>query len=147
MRGVTFEWFPADRALPALAAMVSEPLDGPLLDTIWSALCAVSGDAHVGRGEIKHEVVRYKPGARCVVRYTAPTSNGFPAVVYAKIHADRRVAKRSHALATSLWESCPSGRPPVPRPLALVPELGLVIDEGVGAGAAGAPASGPRPGP
>jgi aminoglycoside phosphotransferase (APT) family kinase protein len=132
--GIHLERFPADRRLPAVRDMARVPLSGPVLDAVAAAMGARPGGARVPVRAIAHEVVRYKPGARCVVRYCAPTARG-PAVVYAKAHADRTIAARSHALATVLWSASGRGRAPVPRPVGLVDELGVVLDEGVGAGA------------
>ena len=70
--------------------------------------------------------VRYRPGERAVLRYLLTTSAG-PVVLYGKVLADGAGALT--AVLTGLHEAAPAdpAAPSVARPIALLPDLGLVV--------------------
>lgn len=101
--------FPHDPALPALA---------PLL----AGECGPAG-----------ELVRYKPGERCVVRLVPP--GGGPAV-FAKLHAERADAAHGQRVGAALA----AAGLPVPMPLGWLPASATVLTAEAGPGSVPFPA-------
>ncbi|MGW7003094.1 hypothetical protein ACWGCW_09755 [Streptomyces sp. NPDC054933] len=144
--GLTLQSFPHDADLPALAAAcATAPPDHRLASALTAAARTVLDDPGARVSEVRVSPVRYKPAARCVLRYQVRLSNQDELVFFGKLYRDPADAAAAFRLAGQLWaahhqsglpQPAADGRPPapavVPRPLALAAELGLVITETAG---------------
>lgn len=135
--GVRLAWFPEDPGLPCLSAVLapSDHVRGWLLRAARHAL----GLQHARLTSVHAEIVRYKPGDRCVVRYQMwieiAAGRQLPFVIFGKIFADPAAAAVTDRLATQLWRHAttqqPGSRPWLPRPLGADIGLGMALSEGV----------------
>jgi hypothetical protein len=134
--GLAVTCFPTDENLPSLRAATDLRAGSRIADALANAVarlteesdrCVISGHA---------EVVRYRPGARCVVRYLLTTRRGLDEpmthVVYGKFYRQVSAAVAAHDLATRLSQAPAPHRDLVPRPLALVADMGLVLSKAAG---------------
>jgi glutathione synthase/RimK-type ligase-like ATP-grasp enzyme/aminoglycoside phosphotransferase (APT) family kinase protein len=136
--GLTVQSFPYDADLPGLpAALATGSPGGPLATALTAAVQEVLGDLGVRLTDMRVSTVRYKPGSRCVLRYQV-RSAAEEMVFFGKLYSDPADAAEAYRLAQRLWAALdrPSPAPyaaaVVPRPLALVEELGLVMTEAAG---------------
>jgi aminoglycoside phosphotransferase (APT) family kinase protein len=145
--GLSVQSFPYDVDLPGLpAALATSPPDGRLAAALTAAAQAVLGDLGVSVTEVRVSPVRYKPGARCVLRYQVRSAAAEELVFFGKLYSDPADAAVAYRLAQRLWAALDRPSPPqrqnapaapsapavVPRPLALVEEMSLVITEVAG---------------
>ncbi|GAA1905635.1 hypothetical protein [Streptantibioticus ferralitis] len=144
--GLTLQSFPHDADLPTLsAACATSPLDGRLASALTAAARTVLDDPGARVSELRVSPVRYKPAARCVLRYQVRLPGQHELVFFGKLYRDPADAAAAYRLAEQLWaahdrsgplQPAADGRPAapavVPRPLALAAELGLVITETAG---------------
>ncbi len=147
--GLTVQSFPHDAELPALAAAFNTAApDGRLASALATACRTVLADPGARIAGMRVSPVRYKPATRCVLRYQVRLRDGEELVFYGKLHRDRAAAAAAYRLGERLWAARdrPSPQTPVPaavpRPLALVEELGLVITETAGGAHGGGQLSG-----
>ena len=143
--GLTLQSFPHDPELPALpAACATASPDGRLATALTVAARTVLEDPRARVTEVRSAAVRYKPAARCVLRYQVRLSSGDELVFFGKLYRDPADATAAHRLGERLWAV--AGRSPepaaVPRPLGLVEELGLVLTETAGGAHTGGQLSG-----
>jgi hypothetical protein len=137
--GVAMQVFPSDGGLPGLSeccapaagAVLFRALENAariqLCDQAWNLLC------------VQPEPVRYKPASRCVIRYrlllkrSAPgPPSGLHLILFGKIYNDPEQARTVHDRALKLYaEQATAGQPLIPRPLDIVPDLGIVLNEGI----------------
>ncbi|HLX57237.1 MAG TPA: phosphotransferase [Ktedonobacteraceae bacterium] len=144
--GLSAQAFPADSGLPMLAAscdtalnQVFEALEKSaqtqLLDEAWKLAAAAA------------EPVRYKPANRCVIRYRLTLEHSQHAenrhlTLFGKVYADPRQARSVQALQQRLYDEQSSKlgdivagqvyrAPFLPRPLGIIDELGLTLNEAV----------------
>ncbi len=133
--GLTLQSFPHDAELPALpAACATDPLDGRLATALTAAARNVVEDPRARISEVRASPVRYKPAARCVLRYQVRLSSGDELVLFGKLYRDLAEATAAHRIGERLWAAVEGSPEPaaVPRPLGLVEELGLVLTEAAG---------------
>ncbi|GAA2071181.1 phosphotransferase [Actinomadura alba] len=149
--GLSVQAFPHDVDLPGLpAAFATSPPDGRLATALTAAAHAVLGDVGVPVTEMRVSPVRYQPGTRCVLRYHVRSATAEELVFFGKLYNDPADAAVVHGLTQRLWAAldrpldrlrplrrpddpaAPSVPPVVPRPLALVEDLGLVLTEVAG---------------
>jgi glutathione synthase/RimK-type ligase-like ATP-grasp enzyme/aminoglycoside phosphotransferase (APT) family kinase protein len=142
--GLSVQSFPYDVDLPVLpAALATSPLAGPLATALTAAVRAVLGDPCASVAEVRVSPVRYKPGSRCVLRYQVRSAAAEDLVFFGKLYSDPADATVAYELARRLWAAldrprssqrpnAPSVPPVVPRPLALVEEMSLVLTEVAG---------------
>jgi aminoglycoside phosphotransferase (APT) family kinase protein len=144
--GLSVQSFPYDVDLPGLpAALATSPPGGRMATALTAAAQVVLGDLGVSVTEVRVSPVRYKPGARCVLRYQV-RSAAAELVFFGKLYSDPADAAVAYRLAQRLWAALdrpgspqrqnapavPSASAVVPRPLALVEELSLVMTEVAG---------------
>jgi hypothetical protein len=141
--GMVLQAFPADVGLPELPAALVPSSDSSLAAVLAAACRTVAGEPTLRVVSIQATPQRYKPGSRCVIRYrvrAASSGASSPPVderdftFFGKVYRDRTAAVAAHELAQRLWSTGrsaqPSTRPTspfIPRPLALIDELGLVL--------------------
>jgi hypothetical protein len=136
--GLCVQAFPADDDLPALAAAVDLSGGGPLA----AVLGGLTAGPHTNRADVLEpavaEVIRYRPGSRCVLRYRVPSKGapgglscrGGQTVLFGKLYRSRDDARAVHTLAVALWRRAEDdGTGYVARPVALLADLALVISE------------------
>jgi hypothetical protein len=96
------QFFPVDGALPSLLA-VTQPDSGRLLSRFIPECCAGATIQ-----ETQWELVHYKPGERCVLKYTVRLSSAaaasFHRTVYAKIFSDDSGAA-IYGIMQDLWHT------------------------------------------
>lgn len=141
--GLSLQAFPSDPDLPGLPAALA-PAQAPALAAQLQAACrSVTGDLTACLVEVRMTPVRYKPGSWCVVRYrlrvaTAGSSSGPAAghqvILFGKVYSAVTDAVAAHRTAEWLWQAGGNGTGPalVPRPLAVIDELRLVLSEAAG---------------
>jgi hypothetical protein len=135
-RGLTVQAFPNDRALPALAAAMQPSSHGEL----WAAL-EIAGKAQLAPSSQARRLttahadpVRYKPGDRCVIRYTLRFAHPrredaihAETTVIGKLYRERSESDSAATLLSRLSSS--SARTWCPAGLGTVHPLGLVLSE------------------
>lgn len=140
--GLSVQAFPADAALPALAACCDTTPQGQLWQGLEQAAWQQLGDARWQLVEASAQAVRYKPGSRCVLRYRLTLMKEGDEgkitrktlTLYGKVYADVEQARRVQALMQALYsEQVSSGQtlPLLPRPLGVSDIPGLVFNEAV----------------
>jgi len=144
--GLSVQAFPADSGLPALAAScdissnqvfqaIEKAAQTQLKDEAWSLSAVVA------------EPVRYKPGNRCVIRYRLTLNHRQHdeqkhLTIFGKVYADPQQARTVQALQQRLYDEQVSklgsslvgltySTPLLPRPLGIVDEIGLTLNEAV----------------
>lgn len=152
--GLRVQSFPYDVDLPGLpAAVATSPLGGRLAAALTAAAQAVLGDLGVPVTDVRVSLVRYKPGARCVLRYQVRSAAAEQLVFFGKLYSDPADAAVAYRLAQRLWAALDRPSRPqrpnapaalsapavVPRPLALVEEMSLVMTEVAGGAHGGGP--------
>jgi hypothetical protein len=130
--GASIQVFPADSEMPALARCWSDA-EGPVRAALELAARQALRDPSPQLATSQAEAVRYKPGNRCVFRYRLgmadPGRTGHSQVtVFGKVYADAREAARVHGTVSRLFDAT-SPNSPLPRPLGLDEEIGLVLTE------------------
>jgi aminoglycoside phosphotransferase (APT) family kinase protein len=127
--------FPADPELPTLTRALDPQLMRPLLGRV---LPGTGGDRAVARCAV--DVVRYPRHGRCVLRYRLSPGAGGPGelrhpVVFGKVYGDDGAAGTAAAALRLLRRGLSAGAHDapvvVPRPLAVVEPLRLVLTEAV----------------
>jgi len=119
-----FQVFPVDTELPGLPAAADAGTIAPALDAVLSR-----GVASARMADVAVEVVRYKPGRRCLFRYTigwVGTDGGRRAeVVYGKVLRQKDLERARDVLPRLLASGELGFRLPAPR--GTIPALGLEI--------------------
>ncbi|MFE0020141.1 phosphotransferase [Amycolatopsis sp. NPDC059021] len=132
--GLTVQRFPLDEYLPSLPTALSPHAGGQLARELRSGFRLLTGRPAPGIVAVYATPVRYKPGARCVIRYRiieAPGPGPHP-TVYGKIYREPGDAVTAHRLLEQLWRIGPGEHAFVPRPIALVGGLNLVLTAAAG---------------
>jgi len=146
--------FPADNALPTLATSLRTAREGPLFAELEAAARTWLSDPdwHICRA--KADPVRYKPGSRCVIRYTLRLEKGSgervvrqELSIFGKVYSDPEKARAIQAAMQQLYaQQMQEGSQPIfPRPLRTVETLGLTLNQAVESNQ-GAHSKGCRPG-
>jgi hypothetical protein len=121
-------WFyPFDPSMPNLpAAADPETMAGVLL-----GLDEHAAKAFAAAGRLTIERVRYLPEVAGILRYTIDTGAG-SVTMYGKVQPGDR-GLRTYRIVDGLWESAKKyeGLLYLPRPLAFVDELGLLLEESI----------------
>jgi hypothetical protein len=120
--------FGDDPALPALmAAWLPEP-GGEVWEALERAAALLTG-APARLVAATTAPIRYKPGSRCVLRYTLELAGGVTVTVFGKLLAAPLQAVAVDAITRRLHaEQVAGGEPPVvPRPLGVVETAGLAL--------------------
>ncbi|HET7467161.1 MAG TPA: phosphotransferase [Candidatus Dormibacteraeota bacterium] len=122
-------WFyPFDLAMPGL------PLAADA-ETMWHVLSSLEGGFAGGRRRIDRlhvERVRYTPEVSAILRYEMDEPGGVRSDIYGKVQPGQR-GLRTYRLEETLWRAAvqSDGLLRVPRPLAFVKELGLLLEGAV----------------
>lgn len=117
-----------DPRLPALARAIHPQAMAGLLHTALK-------EAGWPRGAIQLQVLKYKPGKHCVIRYQTQAGSGshrLPAVI-GKLYRGERGLQRFRTMK-ALWaaaEDAGGDAPGLARPLAFLPVLGMVLQSEV----------------
>ncbi len=144
--GLSVQAFPADNGLPALAASCDISLRS-VFEAIEQAARRQLQDENVTLTQVMAEPVRYKPGNRCVIRYRL-TLNSHQhdeqkhLTIFGKVYADPQQARTVQELQQRLYDEqvsrlgttlagLTSSTPLLPRPLGIVDEIGLTLNEAV----------------
>ncbi len=132
-------FFPFDLAMPGLHRACDA-------ETMWRALSSLSGrtlgrQLHIDRLNV--ERVRYTPEISAILRYDLEESGGGRSAIFGKVQPGQR-GLRTHEIVGSLWclASESGGLLRIPRPVAFIPEYGLLLEEAV----PGEPVQGDRQG-
>lgn len=136
--GIAVQKFPADASLSALAASC----DTTPHSNLFNALQTVAQEQLQDKGwqlvSAHAEPVRYKPANRCVIRYRLQLSH--PAsteektlTIFGKVYAEPMQAQQVQSLQKQLYDeqAARSEFPLLPRPLGLLPSLGLTFNEAI----------------
>ena len=122
-------WFyPFDPAMPNLP-LANDPI------TVAHLLFGLDGsptkDMLSASTKVGIERVRYVPEVGTILRYTVDAT-GFPATIYGKVQPGQR-GLRTFNVVKGLWQAAERypGLLNLPRPLAYVDELGMLLEEGV----------------
>src|SRR5256884_6011592 len=146
--------FPADNALPTLATSLRTAREGPLFAELEAAARTWLSDPdwHICRA--KADPVRYKPGSRCVIRYTLRLEKGSgervarqELSIFGNVSSDPEKPRAIQAAMRQLYaqQMQEGSQPIIPRPLRTVETLGLTLNQAVESHA-GANSKGSRPG-
>lgn len=149
--GLNLQSFPTDLRLPALATACDLAPGSPTFAALAAAASELYGDLRVRLRSATVEPLRYKPGDRCVVRYSLrlqADSRPVETTLVGKVYRDADVARRVHDLlvrmhAEQLHQTgevvagVPFIAPLAPRPVGTVSDLGLTLSEDVGRPGAG----------
>ena len=144
--GLSVQAFPADSGLPALAASCDITL-GQVFEAIEKAAQTQLQDAPWTLAAVVAEPVRYKPGNRCVIRYRLSLAHSQheetrQLTIFGKVYADPQQARGVQVLQQRLYDEQVSkmgsevagqvySTPFLPRPLGIVDEMGLTLNEAV----------------
>ena len=142
--GLSVQAFPADNGLPALAASCDISLNS-VFSAIEQAARAQLQDENWTLMQVVAEPVRYKPGNRCVIRYRLTLNRGEEQkhlTIFGKVYADPQQARTVQELQQRLYDEqvsklgstlagLTSSTPLLPRPLGIVDEIGLTLNEAV----------------
>ncbi len=144
--GLSVQAFPADSALPALAASC-DITEERVFRAIEQAARTYLQDEAWTLSAVVAEPVRYKPGNRCVIRYRLVLSHSQREeqqhlTLFGKVYADPQQARTVQALQQRLYDEQKAklgstlvgqtySTPLLPRPLGIVAELGLTFNEAV----------------
>jgi aminoglycoside phosphotransferase (APT) family kinase protein len=126
--GLAHRLFDADPRLPWLAGAASPEA----MHERFAALLEDRADAALGACAITP--VRYKPGARCVLRYDLRTPSG-PLSYWGKLLAQDGQRLQDTLMALHEAGRATAGMPRVTRPLAYWPDLHLLVQPAVAGGA------------
>ncbi len=134
--GISVQAFPADGSLPALAASCDTTPHSPLFTALEQAAQAQLHDATWHLVAAQAIPVRYKPANRCVIRYHLQLEQGTTQktlTLFGKVYADPEQASSVQALQQQLYteQASTSAVPLLPRPLGIIEQLGLTINEAV----------------
>lgn len=119
-----------DPKLPALARAT----DNLALRSLLPPALGIGGSkAGEDLPEVQHQVIKYKPGKHCVIRYRLRygPAGAQERLVMGKLYRERRGEQRFRDLM-ALWNASRPEQPGsfhMPRPLAYLPELGMVLQE------------------
>jgi hypothetical protein len=135
--GISVQGFGVDAALPALSEACAPAAGGEIWEALETAARRQLGaSAHLE--SVGAETVRYRPGSRCVLRYTLTVEGDATMTIFGKLHAEplRAVAvdaimRRLHAEQAAAATVSP---PVVPRPLGVVEGAGLALTAAAGEG-------------
>jgi hypothetical protein len=130
--GARIQVFPADAEMTTLARCWSET-DGRVRAALELAARQALGTPSLQLATCQAEAVRYKPGNRCVIRYRLGMADPAGAelrqvIVFGKVYADAGEAARVHQTVSRLFEAT-APHSPLPRPLGLDEDIGLVLTE------------------
>ena len=164
--GLSVQAFPADNGLPALAASCDISLSS-VFSAIEQAARTQLQDENWTLTQVVAEPVRYKPGNRCVIRYrltlnraeeqgegsgrdeSRPYSDEQKHLtIFGKVYADPQQARTVQELQQRLYDEqvarqgstlagLTASTPLLPRPLGIVDEIGLTLNEAVQPASAG----------
>jgi hypothetical protein len=144
--GLSVQAFPADNGLPALAASCDISLSS-VFSAIEQAAQTHLQDENWRLAQVVAEPVRYKPGNRCVIRYRLTLNHQWRdeqkhLTIFGKVYADPQQARTVQELQQRLYDEqvsrlgstlagLTSSTPLLPRPLGIVDEIGLTLNEAV----------------
>ncbi|QBD82190.1 hypothetical protein EPA93_41910 [Ktedonosporobacter rubrisoli] len=139
--GLSAQAFPADSNLPALAASCDTARNGPLFAALQSAARVQLEDPAWRLISASASPVRYKPASRCVLRYhlqlERTTATSEPTrrtlTLFGKVYANPAQAHSTQTWQQQLYAE-QAGResvPWLPRPLGLLADLGLTLNEAI----------------
>ncbi|MBV9689051.1 MAG: phosphotransferase [Ktedonobacteraceae bacterium] len=136
--GLSVQAFPADNGLPALATSCDTSRHSLLFATLESAAQEELRSSAWQLIAAQAQPVRYKPANRCVIRYRLVLQSSTMAsqrdlTIFGKVYADPHQAHAVQMLQRQLYdEQARAGQVPfLPRPLAIIDELGLTLNEAV----------------
>ena len=125
---LAYWFFPFDLAMPGL------PLAADA-QTMWHVLSSLEGGFAGERRQIERlqvERVRYTPEVSAILRYEMNEPGGVKSTVYGKVQPGQR-GLRTFRLEETLWRAAmqSNGLLRIPRPLAFVSELGILLEDAV----------------
>ncbi len=138
--GLSVQIFPADAALPALAACCDTTPQGQLWQELQQVVRQQPGDTRWQLVAAVAQPVRYKPGSRCVIRYrlivrqegSEGQGKQKALAIFGKVYADAEQARNVQALMQALYaEQAGQSLPFLPAPLGVSSIPGLVFNEAV----------------
>jgi hypothetical protein len=136
--GIAVQKFPADAALSALAASCDTTPQSQLFPVLQTSARTRLQDEAWQLTSAYAEPVRYKPASRCVIRYRLAlqhpvTGEKQTLTLFGKVYAAAEQAQRVQLLQQQLYEEqAKTGLLPLlPRPLAILPSLGLTFNEAI----------------
>jgi hypothetical protein len=144
--GLALQSFPTDPALPALARACDLEMGSATVAALESAAQEDRGDPALRVRAASVEPLRYKPGDRCVLRYGLELTGGngeeSRSSLIGKVYRSPDDACHVHGLLARLHadqleqagqvvSGTPIAGPLVPRPVGIVPEMGLTLSEDV----------------
>jgi len=121
-------WFyPFDPAMPNLPSAA----DPATMAGVLLGLDAEAAQAFAAAGRLNIERVRYLPEVGAILRYTIDTGAG-SITIYGKVQPGDR-GLRTYRIVDGLWEAAKKyeGLLYLPRPLAFIDELGLLLEESI----------------
>jgi hypothetical protein len=136
--GIAVQKFPADASLSALSASCDTTPQSHLFNALQAAAQEQLQDNAWQLIAARSEPVRYKPANRCVIRYRLQLSHSTTAeqktlTIFGKVYAAVEQAQQVQGLQQQLYEE-QAGRgeqPLLPRPLGILPSLGLTFNEAI----------------
>lgn len=122
---VAYWFYPFDLALPGLPWAADAK-------TMWHLFSSLHGGLFGDRRQIERmtvERVRYTPEVSAILRYELDEPGGVKSVVYGKVQPGQR-GQRTYQLEQGLWQAATEsdGLLRIPRPLAFVKELGILLE-------------------
>jgi hypothetical protein len=136
--GIAVQKFPADASLSALAASCDTTPESQLFPVLQTAAQTQLQDGAWQLTSAHAEPVRYKPASRCVLRYRLSlqhpiTGEQKTLTIFGKVYAAVEQAQRVQLLQQRLYEEQTNMGvlPLLPRPLAILPSLGLTFNEAI----------------
>jgi hypothetical protein len=125
---LAYWFFPFDLALPGLPLAFDAK-------TMWHVLSSLEGGFAGSKRQIERlgvERVRYTPEVSAILRYELVEPNDGRSVVYGKVQPGHR-GLRTFQLEEKLWRAAieSDGLLRIPRPLAFIRELGLLLEGAV----------------
>jgi len=136
--GLSVQTFPADNGLPALAASCDTSRHSLLFASLERAAQEQLQSSAWQIVSAQAQPVRYKPANRCVIRYQLVLESNTTLLqrnltLFGKVYADPHQARTVQMLQQQLYdEQARAGQVPfLPRPLGIIDELGLTLNEAV----------------
>ncbi len=136
--GIAVQKFPADASLPALAASCDTTPQSHLFNALQAAAQEQLRDEGWQLITARAEPVRYKPANRCVIRYRLQlnhptTTEQKTLTIFGKVYAAAEQAQQVQSLQQQLYgdQAARGELPLLPRPLGILPSLGLTFNEAI----------------